>query len=133
TVDGLELELPPRVDARADDLAVDESIAPVIDGLGANADRLARRATRVSAPDWARTATIDGESVSAEAVLAHAVHDATHHLMDVGRGLHDLGAGPARAAGTVARLNVSNGGVPKRGVPAGTVGKRGIGGDRQAT
>src|SRR4051794_3166584 len=40
-------------------------------------------------------------------VLARAVHDATHHLMEAGRVLHRLGAGPDRATGRVDQINVS--------------------------
>lgn len=132
TIDDLEVE------------AVPERHAPdVSDGFGAalqrlddNISRLHARAERVGPdhdPQWRRTASIDGRPVDGAWVLRHAVHDATHHLSDIGRGLAALGAGAPTHTGTVAQLSVSDGGVPKRPVEAVAVGYRGLEGDRQAT
>lgn len=103
--------------------------------LGANLARLLRRARDLGddhEPGWQRAVTIDGERYDAGWVLRHAVHDLTHHLSDVGRGLHLLGAGAPTQEGTVAQLNVGGGGVPKRPVEVAEVGDRGLVGDRQA-
>ena len=132
TVDGLELPGVDPPEAREDDPPLTVALEAVIDELEANATGLARRVGTIDHDGWARTALVGGEPRDAADVLAHAVHDATHHLMDVGRGLHALGAPPATATGTVAALNVSNGGVPKLPVAAARVGKRGLEGDRQA-
>ena len=133
TVDGLELPGVHPPEARADDPPLDIALDGVIDELEGNASRLARRAATIDPKGWSRTAVVAGAPLDAADVLAHAVHDATHHLMDVGRGLHALGAPPATATGTVAQLNVSSGGVPKLPVATARIGKRGIEGDRQAT
>jgi MOSC domain-containing protein YiiM len=61
----------------------------------------------------------------------HAVHDATHHQMDVGRGLAAIGAGTPRASGAITQVNVSDGGVPKRSVERATVTYGGLEGDVQ--
>jgi MOSC domain-containing protein YiiM len=131
TVDDLEVE------------AVPEAHAPdVTDGFGPAASRLHANATRLHAgalragpegdPGWQRTARAGGYVVDGAWVLRHAIHDATHHLMDIGRGLHRLGAGPATHTGAVAQISTSDGGVPKRPVDAAAVGRRGVAGDRQA-
>src|SRR5439155_13286518 len=133
TVEGLDLKLPAPVDARADDPPRPGPVTPAVDELGDNATRLARRAARATDEERSRSALLDGEPMSADAVLAHAVHDATHHLMDVSSGLRRLGAGPPAATGRVAQISASDGGVPKRAIPQATIGPRGVEGDRQAT
>lgn len=65
----------------------------VLDELEANARRMADKAEGVvGAEPWSRTAKIGGKPVDAGWALRHAVHDATHHLRDVERGLKQLGA-----------------------------------------
>lgn len=86
-----------------------------------------------AAPGWSSTLTTPEGSVDAGWLLRHVVHDVTHHLMDIGRGLQRLGAGAPTQAGRVAQLNVSDGGVPKTPVTAVEVDYRGAAGDRQAT
>ena len=83
-------------------------------------------------PGWRRTLTTGEGSVDAAWLLRHVVHDVTHHLMDIGRGLHQLGAGAPSESGVVAQLNVSDGGVPKTPVAEVEVGYRGAAGDRRA-
>jgi MOSC domain-containing protein YiiM len=73
-----------------------------------------------------------GMSPMATAALLHAVHDASHHQMDVGRGLAALGAGTPAGAGRVEQVSVSTGGVPKLAVGQAAVSRRGVDGDRQA-
>lgn len=131
TIDGLEVEAVPE--GHAPD--VSDGFAAALARLGANVARLHDRASRAGGEDdprWARTALADGHVVDGGWVLRHAVHDATHHLHDVGRGLARLGAGAPSHTGSVAQLNVSDGGVPKRPVPEAEVGPRGVVGDRQA-
>jgi MOSC domain-containing protein YiiM len=89
--------------------------------------------TRHADPDaWAHVGHSGDRRIQADAALRHAVHDASHHLMDVSRGLAALGAGPPSATGVVVQVNASNGGVPKRAVPEGWVSSSGLEGDHQA-
>lgn len=61
----------------------------VLDELDANAERMAARAERtVGSEAWERQAP--GGGPDAGWVLRHAVHDASHHLKDVSKGLERL-------------------------------------------
>lgn len=62
---------------------------------------------------------------------AGAVHHAVHLLRDLGRQLHDAGAGAPNQEGMVFALSISDGGVPKSAVPSADIGFRGLLGDRQ--
>jgi len=131
TTDDLEIPDPPPV---ADPLL--EPVADALQRFEANTRRLHDKAvTLTGARDerWQRTARAGDQSVDAAWVVRHAVHDATHHLSDVGRGLHLLGVGAPTQQGVVAQLNTSDGGVPKRPIDMAEVGDRGLVGDRQAT
>lgn len=131
TIDDLEVEAVPE--GHAPD--VSDGFGAALDRLTANLARLHDRALRVGDEDdpaWRRTALADGHEVEGAWVLRHAIHDASHHLSDIGRDLHRLGAGVPTQVGRVAQLNVSGGGVPKRPVAAADVGLRGLAGDRQA-
>jgi hypothetical protein len=59
----------------------------VLDDLDEAAGAIADRAERELPSHWDRTATIEGRKVEAGWLLRHAVHDASHHLRDVERGL----------------------------------------------
>ena len=126
TIEDLEVEAVPE--GHAPD--VSDGFEPAFDRLAANAARLHDRVRRVGPdddPQWDRTALADGHRVSGAWVLRHAIHDATHHLSDVGRVLHRLGAGAPTQTGSVGQLNVSEGGVPKHAVDVAEVGRRGGG------
>lgn len=113
-----------------------EPMPVALQRLEANASRLHDKAAPLDgARDarWRRTARASEQVVDAAWIVRHAVHDATHHLSDVGRGIHLLGAGAATQAGVVAQLNASDGGVPKKPVEVAEVGDRGLVGDRQAS
>jgi hypothetical protein len=84
------------------------------------------------APHWTTPITFAGHPVDPGWVLRHAVHEATHHLHDAGRGLHVLGAGAPSQQGSIVRVSASDGGVPKPSVDVAEVGHRGLVGDRQA-
>lgn len=130
TIDDLEVEAVPE--GHAPD--VSDGFASAMDRLHTNVARLHDRATRVGPeadPAWLRTALADGHEVSGGWVLRHAVHDATHHLSDIARGLHALGAGAPTQTGTVVQLSVSGGGVPKTRVTGIDVNLRGVTNDRQ--
>lgn len=82
---------------------------------------------------WSNTGRFpDGSAITAQAAAIHAVHDATHHFMDVARGLNALRVGTPQGSGRVVAVNISNGGVPKLPIPEGQVTWDGIRGDRQA-
>jgi MOSC domain-containing protein YiiM len=83
-------------------------------------------------PRWDHTISAGAQVNDASWLVRHTVHDVSHHLMDIGRGLHLLGAGAPTQEGLVAQLNVSGGGVPKKPVEVAEVGDRGLVGDRQA-
>ena len=91
---------------------------------------LARRAGEA----WSNIGTLEGSTVGAEAYLIHDVHDLSHHFWDVARALAQLAPGSPGASGSegrVARINVSDGGVPKAAVAEATVAHEGLSGDRQ--
>ena len=73
------------------------------------------------AKEWAATVVLGDRELDAAWLVRHLVHEGSHHLSDVGRGLHLLGAGAPSQAGVVAQLNTSDGGVPKRPVEAAEV------------
>jgi MOSC domain-containing protein YiiM len=131
TVDDLELP-----DAPPTPTPEPEPFTAALARFEANVARLHRKAKSAGparAVAWRRTARLPDQVVDAAWIVRHAVHDATHHLMDVGRGIHLLGAGAPTQEGTVAQLNVSDGGVPKKPIEVAEVGDRGLVGDRQAS
>lgn len=130
-LDDLEVEAVPE--GHAPDVA--DGFEAALSRLEANLTRLHDAALRVGADDdprWGRTAVAAGHVVDAGWVLRHAIHDVSHHLSDVGRGINALGAGAPRQVGTVDQINVSRGGVPKHPIEEAEVGRRGVVGDRQA-
>ena len=129
--DGCDLPVPPDLDGATDEpLALD--VGALVVDLGREGHALAHLARRAAPDAWAHRGYLAETTLQAEAGLLHAVHDATHHWMDVGRGLAVLGAGTRAATGRVAQVNVSDGGVPKRAVGSAKVGRRGLEGDHQA-
>ena len=104
--------------------ALDE-LEPQMSDFGAVAAQIAADA------NGARHLVLHGDTYRADWLVRHCLHDALHHLQDVGRGLHALGAGPPSQRGLVAQINVSDGGVPKRPVDQVAVGYRGLEHDRQ--
>ena len=65
---------PRRIDVRA-----------ALDGIDREARSLSRQLAELSCHAWSLTVTIDGSSVDPHWIARHAVHDATHHLLDIGR------------------------------------------------
>ena len=87
---------------------------------------------RAPGRSWTNVGVLPGgERIQAGALVAHAAHDASHHMLDVSRGLGLLGASPS-GAGAVVQLNRSGGGVPKQAVAEASIGWTGLAGDRQA-
>lgn len=66
----------------------------VVTALGAAADQLAASADDAGAEAWSKGLTLGDERVEVRRLLEHALHDSTHHLDDVERGLARLRAGP---------------------------------------
>jgi len=110
-------------------------------GFGAAVDRLEQALQAVhdrtldiaeDDPAWGRSVRLGPQAVDASWLVRRVVHDTSHHLSDVGRGIHLLGGGAPTQEGAVHQLNVSDGGVPKKPVRVAEVGDRGLLGDRQA-
>lgn len=129
--DGTALSLPPEVadlgDAPPLDLARDE----VIGALEREGRALAAVARSADGAAWDHASHLPGGDATAGFLLRHAVHDASHHQMDVGRGLASLGAATPSQVGRVVQVSTSAGGVPKTAVAAANVGRRGLVGDHQ--
>jgi hypothetical protein len=112
--------------------ATPSTIIEAISQLDERAVALHRAANDMAPDAWNHKFTYGGETLDAGWIVAHAVHDATHHIQDVGRGLHALGAGAPTQHGTVVQCSVSGGGVPKASRDRVTVDRRGVVGDAQA-
>ena len=70
----------------------------------------------LSPSDWTRSVVIGGRSITVAGAVGHAMHDATHHMHDLGRLRVGFGHGAGPDRGRLAQINVSAGGVPKRAV-----------------
>lgn len=68
----------------------DEDVATVLDALAAEANRLASNAEIDR--HWERGLTVGDTRMPVRRMLEHALHDSTHHLDDVARGLAQLRA-----------------------------------------
>jgi MOSC domain-containing protein YiiM len=108
------------------------SISEAITELDQNVARLHSRALGLDDDQWDRTIIAGDQELDVRWIVGHAVHDATHHLRDVGRGLATLGAGAPRQKGLVTQVSASSGGVPKRALLHAVIGRRGLEGDQQA-
>lgn len=56
-----------------------------LDGLEGEAMSLRSRLREVPEQSWDHAVRVGGDELDARWICRHAVHDATHHLMDVGR------------------------------------------------
>lgn len=122
-----------------DDVANRSPVGPgttmesAIAGLAANVAQLIDHYRDAHRRGATATLTVgSGEPQTAAGMARHALHDALHHLQDVGRGFVALGAGTPRGTGTVVQVSAGPGGVPKGAVAEARVGFRGLEGDRQA-
>lgn len=59
--------------------------ASALAGIAREAESLARRLREIDASDWESTAFVGDGAVDGHWICRHAVHDATHHLLDVER------------------------------------------------
>ena len=108
------------------------SMSDAITEIDQNVARLHGRALKLADDEWDRTVVLGDETVDVTWVVGHAVHDGTHHMRDVGRGLATLGAGAPRQKGSIVQVSASEGGVPKKALLQAAVGRRGLDGGRQA-
>jgi S-DNA-T family DNA segregation ATPase FtsK/SpoIIIE len=68
----------------------DEQPATVVAALDEQAKRLATLADENGGAAWARGLTLGSERTDVRRLLEHALHDSTHHLRDVERGLAQM-------------------------------------------
>ncbi len=129
TEDDARLDGPPP---EPPDPVTADSIEAAITELERNVARVHNRAVKLDDEEWQRSVVLDEEELDVTWIVSHAVHDATHHLRDVGRGLVALGAGASTQRGSVTQVSASNGGVPKRALLHAVIGRRGLEGDQQA-
>lgn len=128
---------PPRAHASPDEEPLLVALDELFDDLEREGHDMAAVAHAAEADGWARRLERVGRPpVRADSILFHAVHDASHHQMDVGRGLSALGLSAVRSIGRrpprVVQINTSAGGVPKSPVAHVEVAWNGLAGDRQA-
>jgi MOSC domain-containing protein YiiM/uncharacterized damage-inducible protein DinB len=112
--------------------ATPDTMSTVIEALEQNAARLSARANKLTDRDWTRPLRLGETTVDVAGIVAHAVHDGTHHFRDAGRALHSLGAGAPTQHGTLVQISASDGGVPKTALLIATIDRHGVVGDRQA-
>ena len=86
-IDGDEL-----IESAAADYAGSDPVA-VADELDRQAGLLAATAEEAGTDAWGRGITIGGSRSDVRRLLEHGLHDATHHLDDVTRGLASLRSG----------------------------------------
>jgi MOSC domain-containing protein YiiM len=107
-------------------------VEAALEGVESEATALAHELSVVEPTDWTAGVVVDAQRVDVRWIARHAVHDAMHHLHDIARIRHRLGAGAAHQIGTVEQISRSMGDVPKRSVPAAEVGWDGVVGDGQS-
>jgi MOSC domain-containing protein YiiM len=130
--EGVVLPDPPALVSAEDHGPMALNPARTLDDLDREGAAMASLTERRGAP-WTNVGSLHGLSIQAEAVLYHAAHDASHHFFDIGRILAEMGAATPNGRGTVAQINTSDGGVPKRPVPLSetTISWDGLAGDVQ--
>jgi hypothetical protein len=64
-----------------------ESVDAVIDALDTNVHRLAMAAEDAGEDNWSYGITLGDDRSDVRRLVEHALHDSTHHLQDVERGL----------------------------------------------
>ena len=60
-------------------------VEAALDGIDNEARSLSQQLSGLSSYNWYLTVTFDGTSVDPHWIARHAVHDATHHLLDIAR------------------------------------------------
>ena len=72
---------PPQFASAARQIDVDAAL----DGLDREARLSSQQLSGLSSDKWYLTVTFDGTTVDPQWIARHAVHDATHHLLDITR------------------------------------------------
>lgn len=80
---GVDLGEAPEPTFTAEPKAIDVAVA--LDGIESEAAQLAARLRGLARDAWEASVIFDGSSHDAHWIARHAVHDASHHLMDVDR------------------------------------------------
>ncbi|MGH9169334.1 MAG: MOSC domain-containing protein [Acidimicrobiales bacterium] len=126
-------ELPPEPDVPEAFSETPSSLVPrdVLEAIKREGQMLGRLVAEAPARSWSRQGTDAYGVVTAREIMALAVHEASHHQMDISRGLAAIGEGAPVQRGHVVQLNVSDGGVPKLAVERARVSHGGMDGDRQ--
>jgi len=86
---------------------------------------------KLDAAAWDTPMVVHGATVDIRHAAHHVLHEALHHLRDVGRIRAALGDGVRPQSGAVVHLAAGPGGVPKPAVASLNVGAAGIEGDHQ--
>lgn len=102
----------PRFDDRSRVIDVEAAL----DGIEHEGRELASTLAELEPGRWSDGVTVDGDHVDVNWIARHCVHDAIHHVQDVGRIRVRLGDGAQSQQGSVVGLHVSSGGVPKNAV-----------------
>ncbi len=100
-------------------------------GFETVASALATSIRSLEADQWSYSVAFDGLAHSATWASRHSVHDLQHHLADIADIRVSIGDATPADEGTVAQINSSDGGVPKRPVDHAIVDRRGVVGDSQ--
>lgn len=108
-----------------------DDVEATIAAMEAEGVLLWERFRGLTAAEWRATGLVRQGVVDAGWILRHQLHEVLHHGHDLGRLRHTLGDGVPHQVGTVAQLNVSDGGVPKSPVGSVEVAFRGLAGDAQ--
>lgn len=98
----------PRFDDRSRVIDVEAAL----DGIEHEGRELASTLAELEPGRWSDGVTVDGDHVDVNWIARHGVHDAIHHMQDVGRIRVRLGDGAQSQQGPVVGLHVSSGGVP---------------------
>ena len=80
---GTDLGDPPEPACSATPARID--VPDALERLGREAAQLRDRLDALTADEWSATVRFDGADHDVHWIARHAVHDATHHVMDVGR------------------------------------------------
>ena len=80
---GTDLGDPPLPQFASEPRQIDVEAA--LGGIHDEARSFSQQLAGLSSHDWSLTVIIDGASVDPHWIARHAVHDATHHLLDIGR------------------------------------------------
>ena len=111
--------------------AKDIDVAVTLDAVRNEFDLMQQLLGSLNDDEWDNVVTVDGKATPIGWFARHVLHDAFHHLVDIGRIRYGLGHGAPDGQGVLTHINVSTGGVPKASIPEATIDGTGISGDSQ--